>query len=510
MRRIVYVAGVIALFILVSSVQAQVTNLTVNGSSSPFSFMSGDPISWEFNLPTGDTSLCQIWLDVNQNGAIDPGTDHLYLSFTTRDGDPGSNGPPDIDGLVNGHIAFSGAVGLAPSHLIVRFTDHSVGLQVSGVVTPLTSVVHTVSGTVTVPAGKSPRYILMELSRNGGDPNFWHGLTDSVGHYAIQMNADTAGNPWRLQVNTNPYPPAVVFPRETTVVVSGNPSGYNFAIVGAAAQIAGIVRSETGTLLSDVDVNVGSNNGQYHHDTRTNPDGTFQIGLPANELPGQTWNLQTSTDSFVTTTILQAQKNVPTLASGDSAYRVLTVFSANAQISGQVRVNGSPAGFPVQLVAQSMDSAQASSFASGGTGNFSLGVTTRIWNYNVFTINMPPNVSGGSVSAHPGNTGVIINLTMTAVEGNETGTPQVYAISQNYPNPFNPTTMVSYQLPTASNIKLAVYDFLGREVAVLVEANKAPGVYLARWDATGMSSGVYFARLTAGSFVQTRKMTLVR
>jgi hypothetical protein len=88
--------------------------------------------------------------------------------------------------------------------------------------------------------------------------------------------------------------------------------------------------------------------------------------------------------------------------------------------------------------------------------------------------------------------------------------PLDFELSQNYPNPFNPTTVVRYELPAASDVKLVVYDLLGREVAVLVNEKKAPGSYDVKFDAAGLASGVYLYRLTAGNFVQTHKMILVR
>jgi hypothetical protein len=88
--------------------------------------------------------------------------------------------------------------------------------------------------------------------------------------------------------------------------------------------------------------------------------------------------------------------------------------------------------------------------------------------------------------------------------------PTVFELNQNYPNPFNPTTVVRYQLPAASNVRLAVYDLLGREVAVLVDEKKVPGSYEVKFDGSGLSSGMYFYRMEAGSFVETRKLLLIR
>jgi hypothetical protein len=88
--------------------------------------------------------------------------------------------------------------------------------------------------------------------------------------------------------------------------------------------------------------------------------------------------------------------------------------------------------------------------------------------------------------------------------------PMTFALEQNYPNPFNPKTVVSCQLPVASRVKLVVYDILGREVKVLMDEIKDPGRYEVTWDARNCASGVYIYRMTAGGFVSTKKMILLK
>jgi len=91
-------------------------------------------------------------------------------------------------------------------------------------------------------------------------------------------------------------------------------------------------------------------------------------------------------------------------------------------------------------------------------------------------------------------------------------------LDQNYPNPFNPTTIVSGQLPVPSHVRIAVYDILGREVAVLMDGNKEAGTFKVTWDARGFASGVYICRMTIGNpsiqsgqgITQTTKMVLVK
>jgi hypothetical protein len=92
----------------------------------------------------------------------------------------------------------------------------------------------------------------------------------------------------------------------------------------------------------------------------------------------------------------------------------------------------------------------------------------------------------------------------------EESMPEQIALLGNYPNPFNPTTVIRYQLPTAADVRLSVYDLLGREVAVLAEGVREAGVHNVQFDAAGLSSGVYFYRMRAGEVVQTRKLQILR
>jgi photosystem II stability/assembly factor-like uncharacterized protein len=113
-----------------------------------------------------------------------------------------------------------------------------------------------------------------------------------------------------------------------------------------------------------------------------------------------------------------------------------------------------------------------------------------------------------------GNSGAILKWTggsvLNGIDEPTTAVPTAFALNQNYPNPFNPTTIVSYQLPVASSVRLTVYDMLGREIAVLVDGEMEPGTHQVTFDGSALSSGVYFYTMKAGAFSSTKSLMLMK
>jgi hypothetical protein len=101
---------------------------------------------------------------------------------------------------------------------------------------------------------------------------------------------------------------------------------------------------------------------------------------------------------------------------------------------------------------------------------------------------------------------------VTSVEDETAGLPDHYSLQQNYPNPFNPSTVINYQIPKFSNVSLKVFDILGREVTTLVNKEQQAGNYSVDFSVINyhLSSGIYFYRLSAGNFTQTKKMILIK
>jgi len=98
----------------------------------------------------------------------------------------------------------------------------------------------------------------------------------------------------------------------------------------------------------------------------------------------------------------------------------------------------------------------------------------------------------------------------TSVDDDKFNQPDDFVLSQNFPNPFNPATTIRYSIPIQSRVTIKVFDILGKEINTLIDEEKEQGVYTVRFDTSNLSSGIYFYKLQSGSFVETKKMILMK
>lgn len=119
--------------------------------------------------------------------------------------------------------------------------------------------------------------------------------------------------------------------------------------------------------------------------------------------------------------------------------------------------------------------------------------------YIVYSESGPINVWSSA-----GCSGAITNI------GNQNNIPNDYALKQNYPNPFNPTTSIQFSIPKNGLVKLVVYDILGKEVSTLVNEVKTAGNYIIDFNASNLTSGIYFYKITSGDFSSVKKMMLIK
>ncbi|MBV6478387.1 MAG: hypothetical protein HGGPFJEG_01141 [Ignavibacteria bacterium] len=137
--------------------------------------------------------------------------------------------------------------------------------------------------------------------------------------------------------------------------------------------------------------------------------------------------------------------------------------------------------------------------AGNGTTNethnytFSDRVTTGNYNYRLKQVDFNGNFEYFNLSSE-------VNV----------GIPDKFDMSQNYPNPFNPSTKINYDIPVDGKVTIALYDISGREIAKLVNEVKHAGYYTVQFNASNLSSGMYFYRISAGDFVSTKKMVLIK
>ncbi len=106
----------------------------------------------------------------------------------------------------------------------------------------------------------------------------------------------------------------------------------------------------------------------------------------------------------------------------------------------------------------------------------------------------------------------IDNFEDTTIVGikDESTLPNSFKLFQNYPNPFNPQTSIKYEVSSITNVRLTIYDILGREIETLVNEEKLPGSYEVKFNASHLPSGTYFYRFSAGNYTETKKMLLIK
>ncbi len=142
------------------------------------------------------------------------------------------------------------------------------------------------------------------------------------------------------------------------------------------------------------------------------------------------------------------------------------------------------------------------------------------WGSKVFALPIGTNkIRFNAISAY-GNNLFLDSICVVTPVGtiNPAGlVPGQFSLSQNYPNPFNPVTSISYSIPKAGHVELKIYNVLGEETAVLVNEMKQPGIYKVNFDASNLSSGVYFYRIifrqggsSTGDFTDVKKMVLIK
>lgn len=206
----------------------------------------------------------------------------------------------------------------------------------------------------------------------------------------------------------------------------------------------------------------------------------------------------------------------------------LTIHPDNPVINPYSNISGVNGYQPLKTIASSPTimsfnilTTNTSGFYRFNPGVYTLGkvrfnvIGTLVTDSIKFRVNPPftsalTTVNDSTVALVNNTTFNIINPTLVGTGSNVTELPKEFKMYENYPNPFNPTTTIKYDIANNSFVKLVVYDLAGKEVETLVSNNLQAGSYEATWSGSNYSSGVYFARIEAGSYRHIIKMLMIK
>src|SRR4030095_1026330 len=359
-----------------------------------------------------------------------------------------------------------------------------------------------------------------------------------------------------INISSQDYPPSVGpapllnnnIPTSEQVVHSANPNNRALTIIAAGATTNLVVNKHYVSSCSLTQVGPAgayfagaitrvANNKYYILDqigVRLIRTDTLNVqvtlgaitGLPLPNITGMTWDATTGTMYVITTTLTSSQIGIL-----DTVTRVVTGIGDSSSVcKGAISISCAPNGslFVIDIVNDNLYKVNKI------TGVFTmigpLGVSINFGQDAQFDVDgmsywaaytsgpqlrIIDTTTGSStfVCVVPGTQAEAIATIpsgLTAIEPTGTVIPQDYFINQNYPNPFNPSTKIKFGLPENNNVKLTVYDVLGKEVSLLVNEFRQSGTYEIDFDGTNLPSGLYFYKLEAGEFTQTKKMLLIK
>ncbi len=193
-----------------------------------------------------------------------------------------------------------------------------------------------------------------------------------------------------------------------------------------------------------------------------------------------------------------------------------TVRSGTINVTGDAwgTINLPIGSFPNALRVKYIISTKDSS-NPGAPIVFVTNTTSYVWfvpgkKYPVFEIVYSTLLFNGTLFASSKTVNYNASSTPIGIQQISTEVPDDYDLSQNYPNPFNPNTVIRFQIRRSSDVRLVVYDILGKQITELVNQNKNAGTYEVDWNASGIPSGVYYYKLSAGDYSETKKMILIK
>jgi len=324
----------------------------------------------------------------------------------------------------------------------------------------------------------------------------------SAGTYTVSLTVSNVyGSDDETKVNyitvTNPPPPTAAF-------VGSPTNGYAPLTVGFTDQSTGGPTSWSWT-FGDGGTSTAQNPSHQYASA-----GTYTVSLTATNTYGSDVETKTNyiTVSEPSANLMHVHNIVVTRSSFWRYSRgsaTVTIYDQGGSPVPSATVYGSFSGPLSQNVSGSTNSSGQITFTSNWSTSSSqwcftvTNVVKTDWTYDSDANEVTQACESGVVYA-----------TDATISASKVEVPESYGLAQNHPNPFNPSTLVSFSLPVASHATLYVYNVAGQKVATLADGNFSAGTHYTEWDATDFASGVYFYRLQAGEFSETKKMILLK
>ncbi len=396
----------------------------------------------------------------------------------------------------------------------------------------------TVEGVVTDEQNVAIPDALVEVLLNGNDYGlFWRTYTTQSnpdGSYSLQIDDFSTITPsFVIGAYKDGYNPEYynnkpeLFNADPIVITSSGDTtvtGINFSLEGYTTPqeyiISGTVSDSLSNPIANAFVAVfGFSNGQFgfgltdsfgDYSVGNLPEGIYYVLFYATDYAPQfyngalTWEDATPVNLFgnvsginaILTEMESGGSNSPGMISGNIS------SSNNSPLSGVMvsvlDING-------KVAAYSMTNAQGKYQLDGlAEGEYTV-VATK-----VKFESMSQNISMNTTSGMTQNLNMQLNNTLTSNDEPEASLPTGFSLGNNYPNPFNPSTTIEFSLPKSSFVNLKVYNAIGQEVASLVSRQMEAGKYSIDFNAEKLNSGIYFYKIEAGNFTETRKMVLLK
>ncbi len=378
-----------------SLINAQVTNLSINGSSSNFIGTQDIGVQWQYDVPVGSTTKVELWLHLGGSTFIDPSSDKsIFGAFYQTDGDmEGRNGPPDFDGLQNGHVVMNiPTIFLAPGKYIMKFTNNNQTVEISGTILPMAAPAYTISGKYTPHAGATAQNIMLRAVNKNNDMCQAYGLTDASGNYVINMSAAYAGGAIQVSIQDN-ITPYVASPADTTVTLTQSFTGINFFAVAPAAKIVGYLKGDDSKAIANMRVRcyAQNTNGDNRIECYTGSDGYFALGFTNSQINTYPlWRLECDDD--LSPNYVSPQTGDISLHAGDSLRIDLIAFKATDSIKGTVLLDGVPCvGQKLWVEGYVPDTCRVGTYSDPTTGKFTLYVSKKYPGYYLSMGDLPSN-----------------------------------------------------------------------------------------------------------------------